>query len=381
MTTMTAAQLAPVRMPVLRARHALADIYADPAIYELEKERIFLREWLFVAREEELANPGDYLTLRLFDEPVLLTRDTAGTLHAFANVCAHRGVEIAFGQGNTEKFSCPYHGWTYKLDGRLLGAPMVAENTTFDRRNCQLPRIRMGRWGGNIFLNFAPDAQPFDAFIAGYQRDYDYLQQEKCRLSGKLVVKLDCNWKFAVENLLDIYHVKTLHGNTFGKDFDASAENIKCGRHGRVNYDYKAAPAAPGGKSLFGRMPWLGEGYDNSFGATVRIPPNAHMFARIDQVRYIVIWPTGVGTCELMCFHLFPESFFDDPDFQAKAQVYLDYQVAVLEEDRLMIDSLQRAMKSRNFTPGPMVGMEAAIHHVLNDYIDRLGLPPADPQD
>lgn len=374
MTKITADQVSLVRLPVTEARHALPDIYADPEIFELEKEKIFMREWLLVAREEELANPGDYMAFRVLDEPVVLTRDKTGELRAFANVCAHRGVEVAYGKGNANMFTCPYHGWTYKLDGQLVGAASISDNVTFDRRNCKLPSINMGIWGGNVFINFAKDAEPFDEFIAGYKRDYDYLQQENCRLAAKAVVDLDCNWKFAVENLLDIYHVKTLHANTFGKYFDARAENIKLGDKGRVNYYHKAAPSAPGGKSLFGRLPWLGEEYDNSFGGTVRIPPNTHLFARIDQVRHVVIWPNGVGKCQLHCYHLFPTEFFDDPDFEAKVQVYVDYQMATLDEDRVMIDSLQKAMKSRNFKPGPMVSLEATIHHVLNDYLKRIGI-------
>ncbi len=376
-TPYTAAQVAGVRMPLPTARHAPPGLYADPAIYELEKERIFMREWLFVAREEELPNAGDYMALRLLDEPVLLSRDKEGRLHAFANVCAHRGVEVAFGKGNTQMFSCPYHGWTYRLDGQLAGAPLAADNTGFDRRNTRLSPIQLGLWGGNVFINLSPQAQPFDEFIASYKADYDYLQQENCRLSAKLVIDLDCNWKFAVENLLDIYHVRVLHASTFGAHFDAHANNVKLREHGSVSYYHTAAPAAPGGKSLFGRMPWLGDEYDNSFGGTFRMPPNAHMFARIDQVRYIVIWPNGPSKCQLLCYHLFPAEFFSDPDFESKAKVYCDYQIAVLEEDRLMIDSLQRAMGSRHYNPGPMVGMEVAIHHVLNDYLERIGIESA----
>lgn len=374
MSVVAPSQMAQVRMPITQARHALPEIYASPEIWRLEKQKIFMKEWLLVAREEEIKNAGDYLALRWLDEPFLLVRDKAGTLRAFANVCAHRGVEVAFGKGNTEVFSCPYHSWTYRLDGKLLGAALVGDNTTFDRNNCSLPQIAMGIWGGNVFINFSDSPQPFDEFIGGYKQDFDYLQQENCRLSAKLHVDLSCNWKFAVENLLDIYHVKTLHANTFGKHFNATADQIKLGENGRVGYYHKTAPATPEGKSQFGRMPWLDPELDNSFGGTVRMPPNVHMFARIDQVRYIVVWPTGVDTCQLVCYHLFPEEFFSVPDFEAKAKIYADYQIAVLEEDRLMIDSLQLAMRSKYFKPGPMVKLETAIHHVLNDYLDRMGL-------
>ncbi len=368
----TSAQVATVRMPLSKAKHALPSIYADHGIHEIEKEKIFMREWLFVAREEELQNSGDYMTLRLLDEPVVLTRDQQGVLHAFANVCAHRGVEVAFGQGNRRQFSCPYHGWAYKLDGTLLGAPLIDDSEVFDSSNCKLPELKLENWGGSLFINFSKNPQPFSDFIAQYSRDFDYLKQGDCKLAAKLVIDLDCNWKFAVENLLDIYHVRVLHAKSFGAHFDAKASAVDLRPDGGVSYYYQSAPATPDGKSLFGRMPWMPEEHTDSFGGTFRLPPNTHMFARIDQIRYLVIWPKGADKCQVVCYHLFPKEFFAADDFQAKVDVYRDYQIVVLEEDRLMMESLQKAMSSRNYRAGPMAGMEVAIHHVLGDYLQRM---------
>lgn len=369
------ADTSPTRRPLSRARHAPPHVYSDPAVYAAEKEMIFMREWLFVAREEELAKPGDYLTLRIFGEPVVLARDTNGVLNAFANVCAHRGVEVAEGRGNAKFFRCPYHGWTYKLDGTLVGAPLMVDNTTFEPRGCRLPEIHLGNWGGNLFINFAEKPVPFADFIAPYQAEFGFLHHEKCRLARKIPVELNCNWKLAVENLLDIYHVRVLHVKSFGATFNADSKDIKLDPGGVVSYFYKSAPAVPDGKSLFGKMPWMTERGDD-FGCTFRMPPNTHMFARSDQVRYITIWPVAVDRCELTCYHLFPAEHFALPDFDARCQVYHDYQLTVLEEDRSMMVSLQSAMTSRNYRPGPMAGVEATIHHVLNDYLNRIGMNP-----
>lgn len=363
----------PTKRDLSAARHAVPNIYADPEIYRQEKERIFMRDWLFVAREEEVEKPGDYLALRICDEPLLLSRDKQGTLHAFANVCRHRGVEVAFGQGNADFFKCPYHGWTYRLDGRLAGAPLMIDNSTFDRTNCRLPALALENWGGNLFVNFSPNPQPFADFIRPFQEQFGFLKQENCRMAVKLPVELDCNWKFAVENLLDIYHVKVLHADTFGKYFNADRKNIRLDDRGMVSYHYAARPSTPDGVSRFGRMPWIDERGDG-FGATFRMPPNTHMFARCDSIRYLVIWPVSVDKCRLYSYHLYPREHFALPDFAERAKVYADYQYVVLEEDRSMMVSLQKAMTSRNYQPGPMAGVEATIHHVLNDYLDRMGM-------
>lgn len=371
MSDATQVSYEPTKRELSAARHAAPNIYADPDVYRMEKERIFMRTWLFVAREEEVEKPGDYIAMRICDEPLLLTRDKQGVLHAFANVCRHRGVEVAFGQGNADFFKCPYHGWTYRLDGRLAGAPLMVDNTTFDRTNCRLPELGLANWGGNIFVNFSPNPEPFEEFIKPYQEQFGFLKQENCRMARKLPVELGCNWKFAVENLLDIYHVKVLHANTFGKNFNADRKNIRLDDHGMVSYHYAAAPSTPDGVSLFGRMPWIDERGDG-FGATFRMPPNTHMFARCDSIRYLVIWPVSVDKCMAWSYHLYPREHFSLPDFESRTKVYADYQYVVLEEDRSMMVSLQQAMTSRNYQPGPMAGVEATIHHVLKDYLERM---------
>ena len=121
------AGLAGIRRPVNQASHVPGDFYISDEVYELEKEKIFMRDWMLVARKEEVATPGDFMTFRLLGEPVVATRDKDGGLNACANVCAHRGVEVATGSGNAAEFSCPYHGWLYDLTGKLIGAPYMNE--------------------------------------------------------------------------------------------------------------------------------------------------------------------------------------------------------------------------------------------------------------
>ncbi|MEJ0071449.1 MAG: SRPBCC family protein [Pseudomonadota bacterium] len=159
-----------------------------------------------------------------------------------------------------------------------------------------------------------------------------------------------------------------LHTKTFGAQFSAEAKDIICRPGGVVTYFYKAGAPVPDGKSLFGRMPWIDDKGDD-FACTARLPPNTHLFGRCDSVRYLVIWPTAVDRCRIIAYHLFPTERFALPDFAARNQVYRDFQVTVLEEDRPMVVSLQQAMGSRNYTPGPMAGLEATIHHVLNGLI------------
>src|SRR5262249_12042695 len=102
-------KLEETRRPVNSARHVPGFVYTSPEIFALKKEKIFLKDWLCVGRTEEIENPGDYLTLHVLDEPVLLTRGADGTVNAFSNICLHRGVEVATGTGNRRTFTCPFH--------------------------------------------------------------------------------------------------------------------------------------------------------------------------------------------------------------------------------------------------------------------------------
>ena len=361
-----------LRAPVRQAQHAPGFIYNSPEHFAREKENIFMRDWLFVAHEQELESSGDYLTLRVLGEPTLLTRDNEGKLNAFANVCLHRGVEVATGRGNLKEFMCPYHGWLYDLEGRLVGAPYMKEAEGFDPTRCRLKRLGIENWKGNVFITFNDDPPPFDDFIAPLNEDVGDLFAGDVRIGNRIELEFPCNWKFAVENLMDFYHVGVLHAGTFGQYFDWTEEGVKINERGGVYIKYTSASPTPEGKTLFRMLPWLEEAGENErFGCMAYLAPNMHVFGRCDVVRPIQIWPQDPDTCRAVIYHLFPSAWCEEPDFAAKCKVYRDYQIQVLEEDQSMLTSLQAAMGSKEYTPGPMSHLEGPIHNTINYHIAR----------
>ena len=359
------------RAPLRRARHVPGYIYDSPEVYALEKEHMFMKDWLCVARAEEIRNPGDYMTLRIMDEPVIVARDQAGTLNAFSNVCAHRGVEVATGAGNTKQFSCPYHGWSYDLTGKLVGAAYMQEAQGFDPAQCRLSPIRLDVWRGNVFVTFDSGAPPLDEFLADFERDFGILRQEDTRLAYRLNIDLDCNWKFVYENFLDAYHVHTLHGKTIGTDYDVSEEGFHLREQGGFASTYSTPTQSPDGRALFGLIPWLADRGER-FAMNGFMAPNVLIFARADNSRVYTSWPIAPDKCRISTCHLVPESFFEQPDYEEKIKVYRDYNVEVLEEDRSMLASMQKAMGSRRYAPGPMSKLEGGIYHVINNHLDRI---------
>lgn len=365
------ADFAQTRASLQKARHLPGYVYTSPEIYQLEKEKIFMKDWLCVGRMEEIENPGDYIALRLLDEPIILARDNDGNVGAFANVCRHRGVEVASGSGNTQEFSCPYHGWLYDLQGNLVGAPYMKEAEGFDPTSCQLTPLGFGEWRGWMFVNFDSNAAPLEEFIAEYEKEFAFLHHEKTRLATKHVVELDCNWKFVVENLQDFYHVQVLHLDTFGGhiNIDDFVFNVK--EKGGFSSFYDAAPDTPDSQSLFGQMPWLAD-KPMSFAYTGYLAPNFHIFGRVDESHPMVIRPLSPNKTQIIVYHVFPAEHFEQPDFMDKAKIYHDFLVNVLEEDREMVDSMQRGMNSRLFEPGPLSRMEVNLHSLINYTLDRI---------
>jgi Rieske 2Fe-2S family protein len=360
-----------VQRPLVEASHAPGPLYASPDVYRLEVERLFRRDWLLVGREEELPEPGDYMTLRIADEPIIVARARDGVLYASYNMCAHRGVEVVQGGGRARTFACPYHGWTYDLDGRLLGAGYMTGCVGFEAGGVRLRPLRLETWRRNIFVSFDEDAPPLAEHVAEFEKDFAFLRPEACRLGNRLELTLECNWKFVPENLMDFYHVGVLHAGTFGARFSWEDEQVQLKPRGGIAIFYNAGPPTPGAQPLLGKMPWL-EDRPISFACTGFLPPNCTLFGRIDCVRLMVAWPEGPGRSRTVIYHLFPEEFFARPGFRETLKVYHDYQLTVLEEDRSMIESMQRAMSSPAYRPGRMSPLEKPLHHYLNGYVERV---------
>ncbi len=357
--------------PTTEVSHVPGDFYSSPDIYALEKERVFMKDWLCVARSEELEKAGDFMALRIMEEPLVVTRDKSGGLNAFANVCKHRGVEVASGSGNTEEFSCPYHGWLYDLQGRLVGAPYMKEVEGFDPQTCRLTPIALDVWQGWVFVNFDPDCIPLAQFVAAFEEDFGFYRFGELKLATKIQFDFDCNWKLVVENAMDNYHINTLHKDTLGVGVDTRELDIDLRPDGGYRMFYDHTPRG-GGNTWFGRkIPWLQDEPETHAGAGF-MAPNFQTFTYIDNVEVLTYWPIGIDKCRFIINILFPPEFFDLPDFAERVDDYRALSIKTVEEDRTMVISLQNAMSSALFVPGRMARIETNIHHLINRHAERL---------
>ncbi|MEL7013408.1 MAG: Rieske 2Fe-2S domain-containing protein [Pseudomonadota bacterium] len=185
--------------------------YTSQAQFEHEARTVLRSGWHCLGRVDEISQPGDFFTVQLLNEPLLVVRGDDGEVRVLANVCRHRGMPLAEGRGRTKRFVCSYHAWSYSRDGSLLRAPRM-ENAGFDAKTCKLPQHRVQLWNGFIYVNIDRDAAPFahpelDAMLAPYQT-------EDFRLVHVAEEDWHTNWKCLVENFMEGYHLSVVHPQT-----------------------------------------------------------------------------------------------------------------------------------------------------------------------
>ena len=212
-----------------------ASSYTDPALFDLEKAKIFKRLPLMLGLSCELREPGSFIAMDVVGIPVLLTRKKDGTVGAFLNMCSHRGNPLVEGTGNATRFVCGYHGWTYRNDGDLLGVASPGDFGAIDKAEHCLKRFPVLERAGLIWVILDP-ASKLD--IADYLCGYDALLENFGFADWHIFDSrqlIGPNWKTAYDGYLDFYHLPVLHANTFGADFFNRANYFAWGPHQRLS--------------------------------------------------------------------------------------------------------------------------------------------------
>jgi choline monooxygenase len=207
----------------IECAHTLASrFYIDPVILAIEKEKIFRRTWQLVGTLSQscgemngaprtIADPETFFTAGVAGEPIVIVRDKEGTLRAFSNVCRHRAGPIAQGSGCKNVLRCGYHGWTYTLDGRLIGTPDVEGVEFFDRSTMGMVPLRLETWEQFIFVNFDVKAEPLSSVLGAIPSQARGFQFAGLRSVERRDYVLDCNCKVYVDNYLEGYHIPIAH--------------------------------------------------------------------------------------------------------------------------------------------------------------------------
>jgi Rieske 2Fe-2S family protein len=212
---MTTVNLPQSLIPTLSGDH-----YTSPEIFALEQERIFEAMWFCVARASELAKPGQFRTYQVGRESVLVSRSRDGSLRAFLNICRHRGARLCTEESGEVKraFQCPYHAWTYDLDGKLVAAPNLTSMPDIDRVEYGLHTVHLREWLGYVWVCLADEPPSFedDVVSAAIERLGDLESIERytvgeLRVGRRISYDVKANWKLIIENFMECYHCATIH--------------------------------------------------------------------------------------------------------------------------------------------------------------------------
>lgn len=333
-------------------------VYTSDEFLQQEIDQIFSRDWFCAGRASALARPGDFLTLELADQPIMVVRKKDHTLHAQSNVCLHRMSTLLEGRGNRSAIVCPYHAWTYELDGRLRAAPAMTENTMFceTHKTMQLPAIRCEEWLGWIMVSLDPNARPVSEQLAQVEAMIDDYQMENYEETFFETHNWNTNWKVLAENFMESYHLPVCHKGTIGGL--SRLEEMVC-PPGLPAFNYhtilkddslKIALAHPSNTRMQGdrrRTTFL-----------LAIYPSLLITLTPGYFWYLSLHPDGVDRVKIMFGGGMSPEYVNDPEAKAHfsaLKVLLD---DVNVEDRGCTEKVYRGLCSDLAIPGPLSHLE-----------------------
>ncbi len=364
--------LSPTMNSLADLRHELADCaaapadaprclsgrcYTDAGLFAHECATVLRQGWHCVGRADELTDQGDYLTLNLLGEPLIIVRDGAD-IRALSNVCRHRGMPLAEGSGNANRFVCRYHAWTYGTDGALLRAPRM-NNAGFDPKNCRLGQFHCLQRFGFVYVSLADTPPDIDAELTGLDDLIGKYQPDAYRIVHTASETWQCNWKALVENFMEGYHLsvvhpQTLHGYTptglsrkgpsgagFTSYFANYPENIPERGEGAPGLDHEAKHRS----TLFAAFPCQVVSVAASLLVSLSIRP---------------LTPTSIEVRWTMSVY---GDALDGDTIDQRIALWED----VNREDREKLEAMQTALRSVHATGGPLAGVdyEGTVHDFL----------------
>jgi glycine betaine catabolism A len=354
--------------------------YWDEDVWREERDRIWHSTWVAVGRAEEVPDRGSYRTYDVAGESVFVTRNADGELRGFYNVCSHRGTRfLDEGCGTVKKaFKCPYHGWTYGLNGELLATPNVEQDEFFDRADYPLHAIHVDTYAGFLFLNLSSARPiPLVEFLrsgAETMTAFDRFSMQDLRIGHRIVYEVKANWKILVENYNECLHCPTIHPELvqvvplfrFGEVWD---EDI---RDDGLQMMEGATSFNPTGASTLPRFPGILEEDVNRYYGIYQFP-NLALDMHPDCVQYYILVPREQGHTTVISDYLFMPETIDDRDVSNEPVV--DFWDLISKQDWAVCERAQVGVQSRAYTTGVYPRKDRFLYWFNEEYRHWMGRP------
>ncbi|MBI1723714.1 MAG: aromatic ring-hydroxylating dioxygenase subunit alpha [Gemmatimonadetes bacterium] len=351
--------------------------YTSPEILAEEGERIFRRRWVCVGRVETIPEPGDYLLAAIADESIIVLRDQAGRLRAFYNVCRHRGTrlcEAARGRFS-ETIQCPYHAWTYRLDGQLIGAPHMNEIEAFDKQDHPLHPVSLETWGGFLFVNLAGEPEPFAHAFAPLIGRFARFNLPSLSVVRRIAYDVDANWKLILQNYSECLHCPTIHPELSTKLPYASGANDLV--EGPFLGGYMEIKAPNESATMSGRACGLPLGDlpadDRRRAYYYSIFPTMMLSLHPDYAVFYTVWPKSPAESRVVCEWMVHPDSPRSPGYNIQdAEEFWD---RTNRQDWHICERSQLGVSSRMYQPGPYSPRESIPAAWDRGYLKALGHP------
>lgn len=364
-----------------------AEAYTSPEYFEYEMDTIFRQEWICLAHVSQIPKPGDYLNLDILNEPITLVRGKDHRIHVLSRVCPHRAMDImptGFGyepRGKVRLFMCPYHSWTFDLNGQLKGAPEMQRTCDFNRKEFSLVEFRSEVWEGFVFMTFNPEAEPVAVQLADLREAVAPWRMGEMNLVAEMEWDLDINWKNMIENWMEPYHHMGIHVKTlqpmmpargcWTEEYHPHFTRAHLPYRESLIASMKEAEAKGEHFGTFPPIPGLPDPYPYEWTVHVGFPdflmltgPNCALWYRM--------LPISAEKIHLMTTILVRKEAEEHPDFaehlEAEKQALLDFHT----EDIQVCTAVQRGFHSSAFQHGRMSYLEAPVHQIQRYLASRI---------
>ena len=375
--------------------------YKDESIFELEKNHIFYDSWIFIGHESQIPNKGDYFVYKLLDEEIIVLRNKDNEVKAFFNVCRHRGSRICLEEsGNTSRFSCPYHSWTYNLDGKLLAAKSLREG--IDKSTLGLHPCNIASVSGMLLINLSDNPQSLENLQSDLKEPFEMFGFEDLKVAAHKNYPIASNWKLAVENYQECYHCAPAHPEYslshslkiedepgFDEAQEKMMENLEsCGlKEFEVNKDFSNKDpnqeqyaysryalfdgymtGSKDGKPL---APLLGDIKEFNQGCSdFNIGPVSYFLAYCDHIVGYIFTPVSQNQCQCNIYWLVNKDAEEGKDYDKDKLMWL-WDVTTYADETIIVNN-QKGVNSIKYKSGPYTDKEQSTRRFIKWYLSEL---------
>lgn len=362
------------RRPVEEALTLPPALYREPGLFAKEQNKVFSHAWVCIGYTSEVDVPGKMLRSVVDGQPIVVTRDKSGHLRGFYNVCRHRGSMLVTCDDKVERFRCPYHSWTYDLNGKLQNCPLFMNTQSpqnFNKEDYNLLPIRVESFGCFIFVNLDERAEPLSDYLGDLPHHYKNWPLHELVLVKRKKYDIKANWKLIAENFLEYYHLPWVHPELC----EVAAIDMHKRNQGQGMYmSFYASPLLRGNTPLdagyLPTMPNISDIEANS-GYFPFVFPNLAMFLLPHHLFCLIMKPTAIDSTEEYGDILVHPSLLQEDGFQEKLEEIFKFYDMVNIQDIVAVEKVQEGLKVRAYPGGRMnFRFEEPVHRFQNMVID-----------